>query len=501
MSKKYLSLDEAATILGIAQQELLRLRERGDIRGFADRGTWKFKQEDVENLIRSRQADSSPEVPLFGGDEYEETVSFDINQDVGEQPTVIRKDSAPADDDNFLLDDAGGSLGDSDSDVRLVGGADLDVGMDSDSDVKLAGLDDVLSGADAEGTLPEFKFDELGSDSDVQLIGPDSGSKLKPGDSDSDVQLISDEDSALPITEGSDDAIAALSGTDADVSLLGDDENAMAIDFDEDTGMAGAGSVLADESGIALGGDSALLIGAESGISLEGPSDSGIALDSDEDEGITLALDHDSGISLDTGDSGISLESVGDSGISLEGDRNSGTIPMMNIMADQEPPETQFEIPSLGGEDSSYQLQDDGDTGVFEIQSQGGGGESDLDDAVFDLDEGQETFEAEEGFESEDLEMEEDAFSAEEELDVFESDEDAFGSEQDDEFAPTGGGRMMMVEQEWGAGTFAGLTIATLFLLVCGAVMIDLVKNTATASQPNPISGMVLDMLGGLYKG
>lgn len=204
---------------------------------------------------------------------------------------------------------------------------------------------------------------------------------------------------------------------------------------------------------------------------------------------------------MDTGDSGISLESVGDSGISLEGDRNSGTIPMMNIMADQEPPETQFEIPSLGGEDSSYQLQDDGDTGVFEIQSQGGGGESDLDDAVFDLDEGQETFEAEEGFESEDLEMEEDAFSAEEELDVFESDEDAFGSEQDDEFAPTGGGRMMMVEQEWGAGTFAGLTIATLFLLVCGAVMIDLVKNTATASQPNPISGMVLDMLGGLYKG
>ncbi len=63
MSKKYLSLEEAAQMLGISKDELNRLRERQEIRGFADRGTWKFKHEDIETLLRRRQADSDPEVP------------------------------------------------------------------------------------------------------------------------------------------------------------------------------------------------------------------------------------------------------------------------------------------------------------------------------------------------------------------------------------------------------------------------------------------------------
>ena len=63
--KKYLSLDEAAQQLGLRNDELNRIREKGQVRGFADRGTWKFKVEDIEELARSRQADSSPEVPMY----------------------------------------------------------------------------------------------------------------------------------------------------------------------------------------------------------------------------------------------------------------------------------------------------------------------------------------------------------------------------------------------------------------------------------------------------
>ena len=44
MAKKYLSLEEAAGMLGISEDELKRAREKGDIRGFADRGNWKFRQ-------------------------------------------------------------------------------------------------------------------------------------------------------------------------------------------------------------------------------------------------------------------------------------------------------------------------------------------------------------------------------------------------------------------------------------------------------------------------
>ena len=38
--KKYLSLEEAAKLLKLQPEELIRLREKGDVRGFADRGTW-----------------------------------------------------------------------------------------------------------------------------------------------------------------------------------------------------------------------------------------------------------------------------------------------------------------------------------------------------------------------------------------------------------------------------------------------------------------------------
>ena len=68
----------------------------------------------------------------------------------------------------FAADDSGDALvddSDSDSDVRLVGGPDIDMTPDSDSDVKLVGVD---------------------SDSDVKLIGEEL-------DSDSDVKLVGDE--------------------------------------------------------------------------------------------------------------------------------------------------------------------------------------------------------------------------------------------------------------------------------------------------------------------
>jgi len=54
MAKRYLTIEEAAAKLGMSKDELNRLRERGEIRGFADRGTFKFKEDDVEELARRR---------------------------------------------------------------------------------------------------------------------------------------------------------------------------------------------------------------------------------------------------------------------------------------------------------------------------------------------------------------------------------------------------------------------------------------------------------------
>src|SRR5262249_1564072 len=107
MSKKYLSIEEAAAQVGISSAELNRLREKGMIRAFADRGTWKFKEEDVEKLARSRQADSDPEVPLH---HEEGELEFSEDEGLASQPTLISK----------------GGEG-SDSDVRLIFDDDLNI--------------------------------------------------------------------------------------------------------------------------------------------------------------------------------------------------------------------------------------------------------------------------------------------------------------------------------------------------------------------------------------
>jgi len=484
MTKKYLSLEEAARVLGIAQEELVRLREKGDIRGFADRGNWKFKQDDVDGLARRLQADSSPEVPLYEGE-------------MGEQPTTIRRHTPS---DNLLSGDDPESSN-SDSDVRLVGAADsgLSFGIDSDSDVKLTGAAGQRPGA--EGTDPEFPIYKPGSDSDV---------KLTASDSDSDVKLVGNSgkgqssptgeggtDSELPLlmNPGSDSDVRLVSSDPnaSDISLLGDDD-AVAIDFDPDQGHHA--SVLDDESGIALTGtDSALLMG-ESGISLAGPSDSGIGLDLNDadDAGLTLALDDDSGISLDAGESGISLD-IAESGISLEstgsgvGSGNySSTVPMMDILSEDDQL-SNLEIPVLdGGFDSS-----DADvTGVMNVQ---GGG-----DDVFTLDD-EGTEESSESFgEEDDLDLESESFDADQDLDVFDAGEEVFDGADTGSMVSPGVSRLPAAEADWGTVTFVGLALASVLLLVCGVVMIDLVKHTATSNQLNPVSGKLVEMLGGPFK-
>ncbi len=491
MTKKYLSLDEAARILGIAQEELVRLREKGEIRGFADRGNWKFKQDDVDSLARRRQADSSPEVPLYD--------AGDDANGLEEQPTTIRRHQLPDD-----KETAG-----SDSDVRLVGTPEASSpfgSFDSDSDVKLFGGAGATGGV--EGTDPQLPIFNLGSDSEVKLVRPasDSDVKLTASDSDSDVKLVGGTteplvlpnlgeggtDSDIPMLTSKSDSDVRLSGNDpnaSDVSLL-DDDDAVAIDFDPDRSRHA--SVLDDESGIALtGADSSLLLG-ESGISLAGPSDSGIGLDlnDDDDVGLTLALDDESGISLDAGESGISLEAI-ESGISLSGsgireDEHLGTVPMMDIL-DEDDDHTNMEIPAL---DDDFDTSDADVTGVMDLQSGG--------DDVFTLDD--ETDESSDFYQEEDLDLESESFEEEHDLDVFDAGEDAFEGAETGGMVASGVGRFTATEAEWGTPTFVGLTLACVLLLVCGVVMIDLVKNTATANQLNPVSGKLIEMLGGAFK-
>ena len=46
----YVSLDQAAKILGISTDELIEMRSRGEIFGYRDGTSWKFKQEEIDRV-------------------------------------------------------------------------------------------------------------------------------------------------------------------------------------------------------------------------------------------------------------------------------------------------------------------------------------------------------------------------------------------------------------------------------------------------------------------
>ena len=383
MAKKYLSLKAAAKRLEITPDELARAREDGGIRGFANRGSWKFREEDIDEFARRREADSSPEIPLEAENEdamdssdsdvqlYSKTSLFDeddladltaSDSDVrlsGDSGPLLEGDDSSATGQSVLdFDgDSDQSLNDSDSDVKLVEpGTDPDInladvapggtapGMSTDADITLAASlfdeDDDDDDSDSDVKLAKGDTDE---DSDIVLSDSDSDIRLESGDdesdSDSDVNLVggtesgddSDSDVKLSALDTASDIHLMAhkksdKGSDAAATLaLPDDSDLKLVEQlqDDDDDDPDSGITIAttdDDSGISLEID-------DSGISLEA-DDSGISLEGVDssfagDSGLSIGSD-DSGISLDSGDSGISLDTDDDSGISLDTDDDSG---------------------------------------------------------------------------------------------------------------------------------------------------------------------------------
>lgn len=538
MAKKYLSLEEAAAQLGINTSELNRLRERGEIRGFADRGTWKFKGEDVEEIGRRRQADSNPSVPLLDSgmaldDEPDSGSSSVLSADedvLGDQPTIIRGGQ-------------GDLVGPSDSDVRLVLDDSLTgEGDDSEPDVALAPMSD--SDSDVQLAEEPASLVDSRSDSDVKLVQNDSDSdvKLVEPDSDSDVTLVGQTEGDTNLSAG-----AGEPGSDSDVRLLdpaGDTENEVAFvtpggashqSDDDDEPLA-----LSEESGIGFAADSGIALAADSGVALDGPEDSGISLESpgssvvlgeEDDDGPTLGGPEESGIALaGIDDSGIALDDADDSGIALAGLAGKGgdqteTIPMLDTPRggrERGDDETQFEVPSLGEEDSEYELAMDGESSAGDANVILFDDDEAVDDRTqtvvkksarepedeFDMMDGDEfDFDGEQGFDEE-LEVAEDVLEEDEELEeleAFDEDfvEDSFQSgESHPDFvgAAPAGQIAAPVEQEWGAATFTGLALGTLLMVVCSMLMFDFVRSMWSWNQPSPISSTLLEQIGGFFK-
>jgi excisionase family DNA binding protein len=312
MAAKLIEIKEAAEILGVTPEELGEMRQRGEIHGYRDGGSWKFKTDEVERVKGERGGTMSDP---FGGDDltFKDTDSLTqhdltLSDLANEPPMEALEDEASSIEESILVsEEALGHSGEStsstvigkgkkgesphDSDIQLAsephekGGsgsdvalvADVDGGSGHGSDVKLvAGGSDVLKSGGGS--------DVLGG-SDKVKKGPSDTDKLGGG---SDLSL---DDDPLEISMGS--------------SLtLGDDDEEKPIH------APGSGVLLGDEDDeLVLGGSGAgsdLTLGAGgSGINLK-PSDSGLNLE----QPLELAGSAVESLELPEDDDMISLEDV-----------------------------------------------------------------------------------------------------------------------------------------------------------------------------------------------
>ncbi|HUG20277.1 MAG TPA: helix-turn-helix domain-containing protein [Planctomycetaceae bacterium] len=464
MAKKYLNLEEAADALGISTGELNKLRERGAVRGFADQSSWKFRTEDIQNYAKTAGS--------------------------GQQ------------DDSSILSDDDEPLGESPSDIRLI--LDEDLSLDES-------MADIPSVADSGEESPNF--DETQIDSNLNLHNIPNASDadqtvLTP--SDDDIQLLGD---------------GAIASDDSYINL-GDEE----VD-DEGLTLASGSSILLggeDESGVALEEhDSGITLSpADSGISLESLDSSiNIRLDQNtfslEDDGAILGATDDSGISLDSDEESSIVGKKGDSG------NLDGTVEM-DITDDDDfsLEDTAFEIEATTGS-SEYELSGmgadsgDEDTSVLLLDDDDDSsavsptalGAADVLSDAFDS----ETFDLADGGDFDDfggdsdLLMEETVVGDDDDFDDMEL--DAFAAvDEDFEFddaevgdggsftGPVGMGRVPVSQEvELGTGTFVGVLLSSIFMAVCGLMMVDLIRGMWSYQQLAPYNSALLDMIKSIF--
>ncbi len=348
MDKKFLSAEEAVAHFGLDPVQFQLMVDEGELRALADRGTWKYRRDEIEGLIEEGLLKVLPPA----GAEQQQTLSFDMPAVEEEEPeelsfleldeealsdgaTVIKKRSDPELDDDmptpqdlFLLPEelaeetpARPTLEDSVSDVRLAPETDDDFG---------AGIEQLTAAAPMAIELPFDSTEDLPvaeSLSEYEMRLPDAPS---PGEGSSvivsrDVANTMESDSDVKVVAGNladSDSDVALAGVTEASGILLSEASEGAMESDSDVKVV-AGNLADSDSDVALAG-----VTEASGISLSEAGDGIMESDSDvkiADSGISLenidsgvTLERiDSGLSLERFDSGISLE-AGDSGITLE---------------------------------------------------------------------------------------------------------------------------------------------------------------------------------------
>lgn len=288
MAANLLELNEAAAKLGISPEQLIEMRSRGEIYGYRDGGSWKFKEDEVERVLADRAGGGS----AIGGDLDDLIKPMSLDDDSGDDlssilvseqelgksaestsSTIIGKSAEPASGgtDSDIMLAASDSTKGSVSDVQLVSpGSDLNLAAASDvqlvggSDLKLTDEGGTGKQSGSDVTLGSGKLDfatdsalDLGDD-DLVLGGSGIGSDVTLGGGDSGINIASPADSGLSLEEPLDlmggssvEGAFELPEDDDVISLsdnLADPDEATQLKADEEFLLSPGGDLGGDES-------------------------------------------------------------------------------------------------------------------------------------------------------------------------------------------------------------------------------------------------------------
>ncbi len=409
MVQGFYTLDEAAKVLGKSADELNRMAQRRELRAFADRGTWRFRTQDVDELAKALGAgpasgSTKPKTKTGAGTPGPAS-SFDddlipIDDDIfGAAESLPSGSSAVGLGDDVPLTPSvskppsSGSGKKSDSDLRLVlekGSFDFDLTPESSGRL---GAEPPASGTrkTQASFAPPPSSGRLGSggDSDVRLdfdgstiddsminVGgpkPDSDVRLSP--SDSDKHSPSGDDFSLQTEEIDLDA-EIQQANEASMKRLGDapklaPNKTRAVPPAKGTMLPASSPFELSESDLDMGsqpgsqdsgsgdtgGSADRLMGSEFELTLA-PEDSLSPLSLGDDEDVDLGgmpPKSDMPSSARAELSGINLHDPADSGLSLEGDSDDSVDFELTLDDDSSGPKTiKGKLPV--GSDSEFEL-------------------------------------------------------------------------------------------------------------------------------------------------
>lgn len=485
MDKKFLTAAEVSELFGVSNDVLDSWIEQGLVRPLADRGTYKYRVEEVERALEGASPDEAPpggQVLAFGNSDDSSLMSALEVGSMAEDETVISKEADVA---KYLAKNE--TAGDDLSSLA----DDLDSLFDPSAADEDASADGQQAPATAAGAPIDFADDLLGFEPEQEAAPsvedlPETAAVVEEAVVEKELSL---SDSVLD---------------EVDDSAASEDDSGLALD----TGDSGI-SLDAGDSGIALEtGDSGIALETgDSGISLE-TGDSGLALEAG-DSGLALETG-DSGISLDAGDSGLTLE-AGDSGLRLAADDDDGfstelleggvpvsdrTEPDLDATAHMSPDEFWDDEPAAFADisDTTHDGMDDDATSLIvtdEAPSEEFSEEdvaASLESALSDQDIAAEGDEEEvEDF----LEADDEAFS--EEFSAAE-DEDEFSEESFAALPVKAGPR----EPSWGAFASISVIAASAVIVMSGLIVWEGISTMWTGAEPSGPAAALVSSLSGL---